>query len=298
MAQEVVAEILSQYPFAYQQAMLLRHNENQTYWIDDQYLLRIHQARAGFSTSFFEERTIVTQREHELLFLEHLQRKGLLVQRPVKNTAGQLITWTSDQTAATVLTWLPGRILQPEDITPQLCEALGRLLGTLHQAAADFEGEMICYDEKLCEALIALFAAYQKRGQISRAAFVAMSACLERLGRKLADATVVCVHSDLSLSNLLLTDQGLVPIDFSLAGFSSPLLDFGSLFSFIPDEFCREQLLRGYEKTTGIVIDEQEIADYVALQILLGIMLHIEAWVDEEWFHQQLPQWCSEYFAG
>ena len=106
------------------------------------------------------------------------------------------------------------------------------------------------------------------------------------------------MHSDLSLSNILVTPRGLAIIDFSLLGYSNGLLDFGSLYCFIDQLEQKEALILGYQQITGSVMKEEMIPNYQALQILLGIAIHFEIWKKEEWFGLKLEQWCENQFTS
>ena len=74
------------------------------------------------------------------------------------------------------------------------------------------------------------------------------------------------------------------------------MLDFGSVFCFVNGESCRENIINGYKDVTGVEVNESEIAYYVSLEIILGIVLHMELWIGEEWFVKRLPEWCSNNF--
>ena len=121
---------------------------------------------------------------------------------------------------------------------------------------------------------------------------------MDLIGDKLnqSEAEYIHIHSDLSLSNILINDDGLIPIDFSLFGYSTPMLDFGSIYCFVDEAYCRISIVKGYEEITGCKINTDEIDLYFALQILLGIGLHYELWINEDWFYKRLPEWCNESF--
>lgn len=137
---------------------------------------------------------------------------------------------------------------------------------------------------------------YYKQGLIREAECKCLCDALHKIGIHLEHNKKkwIPIHSDLSLSNILITEQGLAFIDFSLFGISSPLLDFGSIYAFIDSDECREKILYAYHQTTGIKVKEQDIKYYLAFQILLSIFLHFDLWYKEEWFQKRLPQWCEK----
>lgn len=300
----LVLAALETYGMAGAEARFIRHNENMTYCVNEAYLLRIHRPRPGFTMDFFHNGVDLTVlHEAELHFLDHLRTFGLQVQEPFRSHAGTYVAVLPDGTPATMLTWLPGRVLKQADLTPETGVALGEMLGNLHMASArvraEHKGSFGRYDHALCERLDALLAGYHARGKLETPFFAQMSAALRVIGEALREsaASHMLVHSDLSLSNILLTEKGPVPIDFSLLGYSTPMLDFGSLFCYIGDEACQEQVIRGYEAVTGNCVDRRLIDCCLALQILLGVALHFAVWAEEPWFAERLPQWCDEVFV-
>jgi len=104
------------------------------------------------------------------------------------------------------------------------------------------------------------------------------------------------VHSDLSLSNMLFTENGIVPIDFSLMGFGHPMMDLGGLYCNINGPENRKAIADGY-KAEGGIIDFDLLDACFALNILLSIGLHLEKWLKEDWFPDRLERWCRETFG-
>ncbi|WP_440895454.1 phosphotransferase enzyme family protein [Amphibacillus sp. Q70] len=298
MKPNLVNDILRQYDMPYAKADLIRHNENLTYCIDDKYLLRIHKSKPDFTTVHYDNNVdSIKRRENELKFLIHLKANGLNLQLPIKNIKDQFVTVHKDGTVATLLMWLPGRILNKEDLTDKTGYHLGEMLGRMHKAAEGYcASDVIHYDHHLCQKLSYFLSIYYDNGKLDKVHFESMTRALGLIAYRLKQSDSIFTHSDLSLSNILLTDKGLVPIDFSLFGSSSPMLDFGSLFSFVDEASCRANIIKGYEEVTGTRVNESEISYYVSFQILLGIVLHYESWFGEAWFTKRLPEWCCDYF--
>ena len=108
---EYLSETLSRYGLEGANAEFIRHNENLTYNIGGEYLLRIHKPKDGFSAeSVFCGYDRTALRRTELELLKHLHDKGMTVQLPVQNADGDLVTVLSDGTAATMLKWIEGRM--------------------------------------------------------------------------------------------------------------------------------------------------------------------------------------------
>lgn len=297
---DLLNNALQQYGMPLAKAELIRHNENMTYCIDNNYLLRIHKSKDGFNTaSFYKDVNIIKIHENELKFLEHLKNYGICVQSPIKNIDNELVTVLKDGTSATMLTWLPGRIINKNDLTEELGYELGKMVGKIHVAAKNYHSDyFISYDQELCQRLIEFLFSYYISGKLDKKYYEAMTNALKLIGDKLkqSEGEYILLHSDLSLSNILITDDGLTPIDFSLLGYSNPMLDFGSIYCFVDEISCRHRIIEGYQKITGCKIDINQIDFYFALQILLGIVLHYELWMNEDWFLKRLPEWCNNTF--
>ena len=115
----LVLAALEAYDMAGAEARFIRHNENMTYCVNEAYLLRIHRPRQGFTMDFFHNGMDVSAlHEAELRFLAHLRTCGLQVQEPLRSRAGKYVAVLPDGTPATMLTWLPGRVLEQAD---QMC---------------------------------------------------------------------------------------------------------------------------------------------------------------------------------
>lgn len=301
---ELVYAALQAYGMADASVEFLRHNENMTYCVDEKYLLRIHKSQPGFSMDFFHNGVAAARlHESELRFLKYLHRCGLQTQMPLRNQDGEFVTTLQDGTPVTMLTWLPGKTLEQVHLTPETGYAIGTMLGKLHKASAGYQtthGDTFGrYDHTLCGRLRRLLKEYYERDTLDTSLFMSMDMALQIISRALEACaeSYILVHSDLSLSNMLLTEREIVPIDFSLQGYSTPMLDLGSLFCFIDDPDCQEQMIQGYESIMDRSVDRRLIDCCLALQILLSIALHYPLWEKEAWFQERLPVWCDEVFT-
>ncbi len=298
--QIMIEEALRHYDFSDPTAELIRHNENMTYRVGGRYLLRIHKHIEGFSTApLYDGVDRAEICRGELRFLEHLKDRGLHVQAPVRNKNGELVTVLQDGTPVTVLTWLEGRTLDKSDLTPELCREIGMLTGRLHIAARGYsDHRMIRYDHALCERMKKLLAGLRDSGRLTAHYCDPMTAAVTIIGDYLhrTEPEFILVHSDLSLSNMLITENGLAPIDFSLLGYSHPLLDIGGLYGSISAAECRRAIVDGYETATGNKIDCGAVSKLLALQVLLSIVIHCELWSKKDWFEEKLRGWSREIF--
>lgn len=296
----MIEEALRHYDFSDPSAELIRHNENMTYRVGGRYLLRIHKHIEGFSTApLYDSVDRAEICRGELRFLEHLKDRGLHVQAPVRNKNGELVTVLQNGTPVTVLTWLEGRTIDKSDLTPERSHEIGMMTGRLHMAARGYrDHRLIRYDHALCERMIELLAKLRDSDRMTAQYCDSMTAALTVIGDYLlkTEPEFILVHSDLSLSNMLITEDGLAPIDFSLLGYSHPLLDIGGLYGCIADGECRLAMVEGYEAVSGGKLDRDTINKLFALQVLLGIVIHHELWSEKDWFEDKLGGWCREIF--
>lgn len=300
MTPDYQKEALLQYGMQDAPAELIRHNENMTFKVDGQYLLRIHKHREGFYTgSIYDGINRIEIYQEELNFLNFLRSHGMNVQKPCPNKNGELVTRLSDGTAATMLTWLPGRILEKNDIDSNLCTFIGEMVGKLHkQARLCPKLPVLYYDDTLCCRLKQKIYEKMEEGIWNGVYTQSMANALDFIAHKLYKSKndTILTHADLSLSNILLTDTGLVPIDFSLFGYCHPMMDLASLFCNINGLENRRAMAAGYISAGGS-IHLTMLDCCFAFNILLSIILHCDCWPKENWFPDRLERWCREVFT-
>lgn len=295
MRDDLVEAALSQYGLEHASWTLIRHNENMTINVEDRYLLRIHLHADGFSTdALYEGFDRAAIRRTELAFLTHLDSRGLPVQKPVANLQGDCLTTLPGNVCATLLRWIPGHTPGEEDVAHNIYFRAGAMTARLHKAAAGFQAEeMLRYDASLCRRLEDwLTEAHREKLLSNEHAEVSLAAC-RAIESKLGGDGHIVVHADLSSSNILVTDAGLVPIDFSLMGIGHPMLDISSLFGSVNGIECRKLIAEGY-RSEGGEIDFPLLDACFVLNILLYVALHLNAGKD---MTANLDRWCSRSFG-
>jgi len=108
-----------------------------------------------------------------------------------------------------------------------------------------------------------------------------------------ASGELIAIHCDLSQSNLLLTDSGLAPIDFSLCGFGHPMHDLGILIGNVSSMAERKAIAEGYTAAGGRIDLPLLDAGYT-LGLLEAIDFHADVWPKEAWFAPRLTRWVNE----
>lgn len=294
MEERLIQAALEQYDLRDAPWELIRHNENMTVNVADRYLLRIHLHAEGFSTdALFEGRDRATVRLRELAFLTHLAGRGMTVQTPVINRQGRFLTLLPGGICATLLTWLPGRIPAEEDVARGVYSRAGAMTARMHRAAAGFPTEdLLRYDASMCRRLRDWVAGACRDSLMpAKHAEVLQAACRVMESRLHGDDHIA-VHADLSSSNILVTESGLVPIDFSLMGLGHPMMDISCLFGSVNGLEARQQVAEGYRAGGGVIGFPQLDACF-ALNILLYIALHLRAGRD---MSANLDRWCRHTF--
>lgn len=280
---ELLTEAL--HAFGLHDAEFIQQHENAVYRVDGQYLLRIHRAKEGLHVDHNPD-----MRRAELSFLTHLSDKGMIVQRPLAEAI------LSDGTQATLLTWLEGRHIAEAEFTADVQRQIGLMTARLHQAAIGFHHPaMRRYDAAhvawLSDSLMQMGQRHHLNMDEIHVVCQAAHVIAERLSHA-ADA-LLPIHCDLSQSNILLTENGPVPIDFSLCGVGHPMHDLGILLGNVSSQAQRMAITEGYVSAGG-TIDLPLLDAGYTLGLLECIAFHADVWPREDWFAPRLTRWVNE----
>lgn len=271
--------------FRLHHAEFIQQHENAVYRADGQYLLRIHKAADGLTADHDPDK-----RRAELAFLTHLADRGLHVQQPIAETT------LSDGTMATLLTWLDGHHITEAEFTPDMQRQIGAMTARLHQAARGFDHPAL---RRYDAAHVARTAADIRRmgdryglnpGEID-VACQAAQVIEDRL--RSVSGEFVPIHCDLSQSNILLTERGLAPIDFSLFGLGHPMHDLGILLGNVSTLAQRKAIAEGYAQAGGR-IDLPLLDAGMTLGLLEALVFHADVWPKEDWFAPRLSRWVGD----
>ena len=298
--EEMIRGALAAYGMAEAKTELIRHNENLTCKVEHQgsaYVLRIHCPVEGFSTALVaadkDDRTLF-QGETELL--RHMAQNGFDgLQQPVANLQGDYVTQLHTGAPAMLLTWVEGRPLTQEEGS-KYAKELGSLACRIYRATEGFKGERLAYDSDLTDRMIAEIRLAVEQEHI---AVAAGDICIRELeaakaAQQRLSATRV-VHADLSLGNILLTDRGLIPIDFSMSGYGSLAQEVGMLISCYQDDADIATVLEGVA-LAGEAVDAADAELFLAYSVLLFICAQHNRFYAEEWFAGALQRWCETLF--
>ena len=296
MKHNYIQEALSHYNITASEIELLRHNENLTYRVGNDYLLQIHEPVDGFSAEFiYEGVERIEIYKTELAFLAYLKNKGMQIREAVKNRHGELITKLQNGTYVTVSKWLEGESLDKLELNDEICYQIGEMLASLHQKAKGFRISPVkTYGKQHCESTKKRFTALETLG-LSTEYSAIMQKCCDRAGTVLekSEDEFQMIHGDLSASNILKTPDGLVPIDFSFFGMGHPMYDLAVLFGNFSGLLRRQQMAEGYRNAGGTI--SYEILDSCFILTLLDCLgIHYEQWSKQEWFAPRMQRWHKE----
>lgn len=278
---------------------ILRHNENITCKVTDhdtRYVLRIHCPTEGFQVSLIAGMDDMALFQSEIDLLRHMRRNGFPeLQEPMATPQGEYSVRLKNGAPAMLLSWAEGEQISADD-GKRYPRDIGRLAVRIHRAAEGFRGARLRYDGALCDRMmnelrraIALRHLSEEAGAI----------CIRELHavKKAQNRQKTCIiHSDLGFGNILLTDRGLVPIDFSLSGYGSLAQEAGMLMSNYQDDESIAELLAGFADA-GMPIDPKDAEVFLSYSVLLFITSQHDRFYSEEWFADAMKRWCNTLFT-
>lgn len=296
-------EILTEYNLNVQEVKLLRHNENVTYKVlaaEGGYVLRIHQTVETMNLFML----LGDMKPEELIsgemqLLEGLCQNTVLgIQRPVRNREGQLVT-KKNGVCATLLEWAPGECVNKQAMDVKLAYKIGAMVAEIHNAAKltgnirrySYGTDMVERMRKVCDTIL------QKAGSENQI-FVNIQKVLDKV-KELLEARgseFVMIHNDLGESNLLLSERGIIPIDFSLSGVCIREMDLASLFLHFEDKELKEAILQGYNSKAECPAVLKQIGICLGYQLLIFILSQYEMICSQGWFTEALHYWDEEVF--
>lgn len=296
-------EILKEYNLNVQEVKLLRHNENMTYKVmaqEGEYVLRIHQAVEGMNLSMLMSETMHEELiDGEMQILEMLhQNTGMGTQKPIRNRNGQFITKRKD-IYATLLKWVPGECINKQTLEQKHAYQIGAMVAEIHHTVKMGGGNSrYSYGVDMVERMQKVYDTIWQKEGISSEIFTTMQMVLDKIRDMLVahNKEFVLIHNDLGESNLLYTEKGIIPIDFSLSGVCVREMDLASLFLHFEDKEIKEAILQGYNSKADCPAEESLIELCLGYQLLIFILSQYQMICDQGWFTEALHYWDEEVF--
>ncbi|MFB4327737.1 phosphotransferase enzyme family protein [Paenibacillus sp. CR_12] len=310
MRTEQLQEILNEYDIREPEIAFIRHNENRTYKVKGHdgstYLMRIHQPlKEGMAGQQHTYDGLLG----ELHMLEHLSGwDHLLVQRPMRNRKGELITifehegkrWNSS-----VLTWLEGRDLQKDDVSdPVLVEKLGTRIAELHKFYGSYEQEGldkrpsqgIAYNLYMIEVIKQGLA----KDLFTSSDVSVIEETISLVNARLVDSGNVeawgLIHGDLSLGNIIMTSDGeLSFIDFGFFGPGYHYTDVAMGAMMVPSQL-RDTFLKGYYGNDHTGQHKLVLLEGFMLLAIIGYyVFQMENESVHAWMRERMPKLCADF---
>ena len=281
----LLTEALAAFGLTGAETTFIQQHENAVYRVDGRYLLRIHKAADGLHADHDPEKC-----RAEMAFLTHLADRGLHVQRPIAEAM------LSDGAMATLLTWLEGHHITETEFTPEMQQRIGEMTARLHEAAHGFHHPALRrYDAAHVAQTAAEIRRMGDRYALNPGEIDVACQAAQVIGDRLRSAAskFVPIHCDLSQSNILLTEGGLAPIDFSLFGLGHPMHDLGILLGNVSTRLQRKAIADGYAHAGGC-IDLPLLDAGMTLGLLEALVFHADVWPKEAWFAPRLTRWVDE----
>ncbi|MDD4124747.1 MAG: phosphotransferase [Eubacteriales bacterium] len=311
MMQEILLKsALGIYDLENPSAILIRHNENMTYKVTDgenNYVFYIHKPTDGYSLGIFEKQNRSDMLYCELKMLSALAAgTDLIIQKPISTKNGELFAVLPGGIPVSLLKWVDGETLESITHTPDHYRKIGVLTATLHNFFSShiMDFSAYCrpsYDQSLLPSITEKIHAAYQTGVISEEQAKAVRRVLDEIEKRFDEldkmGKKIIVHADLSMSNMILTENGSIsPIDFSLSGFGHFYMDIGSLFGHINNKDERKLVLEGYKSVRDCEIEMFYVEPYFALGVILFIACQYERAKGWDWFGKAMERWCREIF--
>jgi len=217
----------------------IQHSENVTFKVDASqgtFLLRLH---VPATPAFGNHGSDVLAVDSEMLWLEALHRARFPVPTPVKTLNKDYVARV-DGINVTLLKWQNGELLTREQESEETAAQMGRLVGRLHQQAAQWKMPKGFTrprrDARYFEnAMLSLWPAVED-GRISAQDYTALQTSVSWLTGEIRNlsqtrATSGLLHGDLHRGNFLLHRGKIRLIDFSVSAFGHFAYDLGTCLS-------------------------------------------------------------------
>ncbi len=301
---ELVQDFLKMYDITVQKIELLRHNENMTYRVmalEGEYVLRIHKPVDTMSLSLLsgniKAETLING---EMELLGYLNKQSELgTQAPIKNRDGNFVTMVGEY-YGTLIRWVSGECLVKEQVTVTCAEKIGRMLAKMHNTLDGHRSmNRYSYGQDLVERMIGFYKDTLKHSVIGAKQLEIIGKMLEKIKEMLDEDydDMIVVHNDLGESNLLVSRENIVPIDFSLSGICVREMDLASLYCHFEDAGIRHAILTGYRDMSEYNISEEKIDVCICYQLLFFIFSQFQVIQRQGWFKEALGYWCEEIFC-
>ena len=280
---DIAIRVLSKYDIDEPCLTFIRQSDNVTYKVttsSDTFLLRIH---VPVTTAMGTHGTNYDMVNSEVMWLLALnQDTNLILQKPIRNRSGALVTYISQEESKTInctlLRWVEGELYYRDLESEQTAYQIGVILATLHNHASRWKkpegfsrpNRDISYFENMLKVLLPAV----KDGRISMSNYVELSksvSILIEMMKELDESTTFygIIHADPHKGNMLYHEGKIRLIDFSFCAFGNYMFDLGICLGDMKEElhwFC----LEGYRSVRELPINYQKLIEGFFLGSIVG----------------------------
>ena len=281
---EIAKHVLENYELFGPRQSFIRHSDNITYKVttsnSESFLLRIHIPITLAMGTHGADFDMVNSEVTWMLALG--QETNLVIQKPIRNKSGALVTSIpiDDGTTvnSTLLSWIEGKPYHRELENEETAYQIGTILATLHNQASRWKipggftrpRRDIQYFEKKLNGLKPAV----NDGRISTSDYSELSESISLLVGMLSNLDEIpelhgIMHADLHKGNMLYHEGEIRLIDFSFCAFGNYMFDLGICLSDMKEElhkFC----LQGYRSLRGLPENYQRLIEGFFLGSIVG----------------------------
>ena len=289
----------------------IRHSDNVTFKVEGPgsgpYLLRIHVPVTRAMGAHGADSAAVTS---ELLWLGALSRDtDLVLQKPVRNRAGALVTQVPAENAVqpincTLMHWVDGQPYHRDLQTERTAHQIGEIFAKLHIHASGWEiprgfkrpKRDIAYFEGVLSGIHPALS----DGRVNPSDFAQYETSIALLTEMLRSVdenrgTHGIMHADGHKGNMLYHDGQIRLIDFSFCAFGDFMFDLGVCFSDMK-ESLHPAFLDGYQSLRALPEDHQRLIEGFFVGSMVGTF---SFWVAnpraQELLATKFPQIARDY---
>jgi len=291
----------------------IRHSDNVTYKVEiphlEAYLLRIH---VPVTITMGTHGADIDAIYSELLWLEALnQDTDLVLQKPVRNQAGELVTQILVENATlpincTLMHWVDGQPYHRELESEHTAYQIGEILAKLHVQASQWETpegfKRPNRDTEYFEGVLRDIQPALIDGRISASDYSEFETSISLLTEILQSLetnqqTHGIIHADTHKGNMLYHEEKIHLIDFSFCAIGNYMFDLGVCFSDMKD--CLHRFfLEGYQGLRNLPDNYERLIEGFFVGSVLGTFSY---WVAiphaQERLAMKVPQIARDYAA-
>ncbi len=310
---DLARQVLSEYGLRGYNLHFIRHSDNVTFKVNapsgGEFLLRLHipitEAMGAHGTDLAMVRS-------ELMWLEALnQQTNLVLQRPVRNQAGDLVTQLPQDNQevpvnCTLLRWIDGRPYHRDLETEETAYQIGEIMATLHNHASQWQAPKSFQrpkrDKAYFEGVLKEIQPAVEDGRITPDEYALLERAIQLLivmmdRLEVNQGTHGIIHGDGQKGNMLIHHGRIRLIDFSFCATGHFMFDLGICLSDM-NESLHPSFLKGYQSLRPLPEGYQKLIEGFFLGSIVGTF---SFWVNnpnaQEILARKLPPIVQTYAA-